>query len=97
MPDLINGLFEGLGALFLLQNVLRLHKDKIVRGVHWLPTSFFMLWGYWNLFYYPHLNQWLSFFGGLAIVIVNTVWLGQMIFYLRKERYEQEGIASLSE
>src|SRR6185436_15953847 len=24
--------------------------------------------GFWNLFYYPHLDQWLSFAGGVLIV-----------------------------
>ena len=85
-PDIVNGMFEMSGALFIAINVRQLHKDKQVRGVHWLPTLFFASWGWWNLFYYPHLGQWWSFAGGMAIAIVNAIWLGQMIHYLRKER-----------
>lgn len=48
-PDIINGLFELGGALLLLMNVVRLHRDKIVRGVHVLPTVFFSAFGFWNL------------------------------------------------
>ena len=81
IPDLINGIFEFFGAPFIFLSVLRLHKDKCVRGVSWLHAGFFASWGYWNLFYYPHLDQWLSFWGGLALVMVNTVWLGQLIYY----------------
>ena len=84
-PDAINGLFELSGGLFLLRNVIQLYHDKVVRGVHWQPTMFFAAWGIWNLFYYPHLDQWLSFAGGLFIVVVNTIWLVQMIYYLSKE------------
>lgn len=83
--DFINGSFELFGGLFLLKNVIQLHRDKLVRGVHWVPTTFFMLWGVWNLYYYPHLDQWWSFTGGLLIVSVNAIWVGQMLYYGRKE------------
>jgi len=82
-PDFFNGMFEFTGALILLKNVQTLYRDKIVRGVHWLPTLFFALWGLWNLYYYPHLDQWWSFTGGLAIVVVNLIWFGQMVYYKR--------------
>jgi len=81
MPDVINGLFELAGAVFLLLNVARLRRDRAVRGVHWLPTGHFTAWGVWNLFYYPHLDQWFSFAGGLAIVCVNALWLGLVVWY----------------
>lgn len=84
-PDLINGLFELVGGCLLWRNVLQLHRDKVVRGVHWAPTLFFASWGYWNCFFYPHLDQWWSFVGGLNIVIPNTVWFLQMVHY-RKNR-----------
>jgi hypothetical protein len=80
-PDLINGAFEFGGSIMLWRNVYQLYKDKMVRGVHWGPTGFFWVWGLWNLFYYPHLNQWASFFGGLSIVTANGVWLYQMLKY----------------
>jgi hypothetical protein len=84
--DQINGLFEFCGSVALWVNVRQLYLDKKIRGVHWLPTAFFMSWGFWNLIYYPSLNQWWSLYGGLSIVVANTVWLGQMIWYGRKGR-----------
>lgn len=84
-PDLINGLFELGGAAFLLLNVRRMYRDKELRGVHWSPAFFFTTWGLWNLFYYPHLDQWWSFAGGLAIVSVNAAWLGQVAYYLWRQ------------
>ena len=83
-PDLINGIFEFVGSVALWRNVLQLHRDKAIKGVHWSATGFFMLWGYWNLYYYPHLDQWWSFSGGVSIVTANTVWMIQMIYYGRK-------------
>ena len=75
LPDVINGLYEAFGGLVILLNVLRIRKDKQVRGVNALTTVFFTTWGFWNLYYYPHLNQWFSFAGGVFIVFSNTLWL----------------------
>jgi hypothetical protein len=85
-PDLINGTFEACGMFFILLSIIKLGREKKVRGVSWIHVGFFATWGYWNLYYYPHLNQWMSFFGGLGIVITNTWWLAQLIYYTNKER-----------
>ena len=82
--DLINGLFEIGGSFAIWGNVLVLYRDKQVRGVHWASMVFFMTWGYWNLYYYPHLDQWLSFIGGLSIVTANTLWVGMWWHYYRR-------------
>lgn len=81
IPDLVNGLFELLGGFALWQNVKRIEKDQSIRGVNWQVTLFFTSWGFWNLFYYPSLHQWLSFFGGINIVTANGVWLFYAIKY----------------
>lgn len=89
IPDLINGLFEVFGGLAILGHCWQLLKDKQVKGVNWLSCLFFTTWGFWNLFFYPHLNQWLSFFGGILIVLGNILWLGLIIRYKRLEKYEK--------
>jgi len=83
MQDLINGCFELFGGCFILLSVLRLYKDKQVYGVNWLHPAYFTAWGWWNLYYYPSLGQWLSFSGGIVIVILNTIWILQMAYYLK--------------
>jgi hypothetical protein len=94
--DLINGLFEFGGALLICLSILRLNRDKCVRGVSPYPVAFFASLGFWNIYYYPSLDQWYSFVGGLAVVTANTVWLSQMIYYLYKERNEQQRRAIIS-
>lgn len=84
--DNVNGFFELCGGLFILLSVFKLHKQKKVRGVSAIGIAYFATWGYWNIYYYPHLNQWFSFVGGLLVVVVNTFWLGQILYYLRKEK-----------
>jgi hypothetical protein len=83
LPDLVNGLFELLGGVVLIFNCLRMHKDKQLKGVNIWVTVFFNAWGFWNIYYYPHLNQWLSFFGGLSITTANTIWVLMAIYYTR--------------
>ena len=84
-PDIINGLFECFGGVFILQNIRKILKDKMVRGADWRVMTFFTVWGYWNLYYYPFLDQWWSFAGGVAIVITNTIYSSLMIYYIARE------------
>ena len=86
MNDLINGIFEVGGSVFCWLNVLKLHADKRVQGVYWPVTAFFAVWGMWNLYYYPSLGQWFSFWGGVLLCLGNTVWVVMAIRYARKER-----------
>jgi hypothetical protein len=79
--DLINGAFELLGGVVLWGNVRRIRQDRKLAGVDWRVSGFFMAWGIWNLYFYPSLHQWLSFTGGLLIVVTNAVWLGYAIKY----------------
>jgi len=83
-PDRVNALFELIAAIMLARNCLFTYRAKRIEGVSILSTIFFASWGYWNVFYYPHLGQQWSFVMGLAVTIVNTVWVGQMIYYTRR-------------
>jgi hypothetical protein len=74
-PDLINGLIELTGAVFTWRNAWQLWKDREVRGVYWPTSLFFTVWGAWNLYYYPSLNQWFSFYAGILLATGNLAWL----------------------
>jgi hypothetical protein len=84
--DLINGCYECLGGLFISFSIVRLYKDKIVRGVSFWPVLFFQTWGIWNLIFYPSVECWLSFYGGLCVTTANTIWLIQMFYYIHREK-----------
>jgi membrane protein YdbS with pleckstrin-like domain len=85
-PDTINGLYEFGGAFAIMLSVRHLRRTKRVRGVSFAHVAFFTSWGLWNLWFYPSLDQWFSFAGGLALVVVNAIWLLQILHYNRKER-----------
>ncbi len=82
--DITNGLFELIGGVLLYLNVKEIKKSRIVSGVHWGPAIFFTTWGLWNLHYYPSLNQWFSFVGGLGVVAMNTWWILLYFKYKKK-------------
>ena len=42
-PDLINGGFELLGAVFTWRNFLQLRRDRTIAGVYWPTTAFFFI------------------------------------------------------
>ena len=86
-PDMITGGLCFGGASFTLRNIWQLWRDKRCLGVHWTPVAYFALWGVWNLYYYPSLDQWWAFAGGCAIVTANTIWLFQMLYYGRKNKW----------
>ena len=83
-PDLVNGCFELIGAMIMWQNVVAIRRDKMVRGLDWRTLIFTSAWGLWNLFFYPSLDQWASFAGGVAMTAVNCTWLFYVIKYKDK-------------
>lgn len=83
-PDLVNAAFEVFAAFVASLNVRQILKDKEVKGVSVWPVIFFILWGIWNLFYYPHLDQIWSGIAAGAMVAVNCVWLYLVIKYRSK-------------
>ena len=83
IADVTNGLFEALGGMLVWLNVRRILIDKQVKGTDGYVVIFFSAWGWWNLYYYPSLNQWLSTAGAVLMALANTTWL---ILFLRLKR-----------
>jgi len=86
IPDYINGSFGIVCGLALFVNCLCLYRDKCMHGVSWMPTLYLTAWGYWNLYYFPCLNQWFSFAGACLMATANTLWLSMMLYYEAKKR-----------
>ena len=83
--DLCNGIFEGGGSIMAWLNVAVLYRAKEVRGVSVSAFAFFAAWGVWNLYYYPHLNQWASFVGGVPLACANVAWVVLAVIYRRRK------------
>lgn len=74
IPDTFNGLFEIGGALAIVPSIYEILDKREAKGIHWAHQLFFCSWGLWNLYYYPQLEQWMSFAGGVALVITNLFY-----------------------
>lgn len=89
--DLINGLFEIGGAALICLSIRRIWIDRAVRGFSPWPIVFFTAWGFWNaFFYYPGLDQWFSWAGGVAVVTVNSIYLALIWLFTRKPSKERK-------
>lgn len=85
-----NAFFEGVGSILTWLNVRALHRDKKVMGVQWQVTVFWTCWGVFNLFFYPALDLWLSFWGGVSIVTANAVWVYMVVYYMWRARIVED-------
>jgi hypothetical protein len=83
-PDILNAGFEFFGAVAVAASVRKAWRARSVVGVDWKTPAFFWSWGVFNLFYYPHLDQWASTVAGACVLLANTAWLGVVITYGRK-------------
>jgi hypothetical protein len=81
--DVVNGCFELFGGVLLWINVFQILKDRAFRGVNIVPVAFFAMWGLWNLYYYPSIDQWYSFVGGINVVLANITYVFLMFKYRR--------------
>lgn len=82
-PDVANGLFELLGAALQWLNVVRLLRDREVKGVYWPITAFHVTWGMWNMYFYSYVGAPVSVCGAAALLLANVVWVALAIRYRR--------------
>ena len=82
--DLTNAAFECGGAFAVALNCLALYRSRRVEGVSYVAMGFFTSWGVWNLYFYPSLEQWASFFAGIGLVTFNLLWLAMAWHFHRQ-------------
>jgi hypothetical protein len=85
-PDMVVAFFEAVSAVLICVSVVKLHKDKKVRGVSAWPVTFFALWGWWNIYWYSFIDAPYAWWAGLGVVAANTTWAVQMIYWVWRER-----------
>lgn len=86
-PDYTQAFFELGSAIFQARNVKAIRQHKTIRGVHWTPTAFYTGWGVYNLWFYAAIGLPLAWWAGMAITLINAVWLAHAIYYLNKEKH----------
>lgn len=79
--DLITSLFQICAIIFQLDNIVKLYRDKDIKGVSLYIFILYTIWAVWNLYYYMILQQSLSFIIGIFTVIVNLIWISLAVYY----------------
>jgi uncharacterized membrane protein YfcA len=83
--DIVNGIYEIGGGLFMIWNCYKLYKDKDVKGLSLVSSAFFSTWSFWNIYYYPSLNQIVSLCGAILLSITNVIWMIMALYYVNKK------------
>lgn len=86
LPDVINSGFALGGGVAMLINCRTLYRDKSVRGTSILSGCFFMTWAAWNVFFFTHLEQWVSVCTTVIEVGSMVAWVSMAVYYTRRER-----------
>ena len=74
-------MFELGGSFAVLLSIISVLQSEQVSGVHWVTVLFFTTWGYWNIYYYKHLEQTFSWAAGICVTAANTIWVALLIYY----------------
>jgi hypothetical protein len=84
--DFINALFEFSASFAIIINIIKLIKDKQIKGISLWSSTFFMVWGIWNIYYYNELQQSFSFYCCIIMCILNIGWLSLAAFFKFKNK-----------
>lgn len=82
--DTINGLLGLVIAATLSLNVLTLYRDKQVLGVSGWPSALFAVFDAFQAVQYAQMGHPISSAAFALLTAVSLTWLGQMIYYNRK-------------
>lgn len=82
--DEINSGFELTGGFFTILHIAQVLHDKSVAGLSLYAITFYVIWGYWNLYYYKSVKQRWSLRATYFITFMNTIWLALLIYYKLK-------------
>lgn len=80
-PDILNAIFEMVGGSVVFLSVNKAYKNKSADGVSIAMVLFFAIWGFWNLYYYPSLDQMWSFWAGVFLSMANMSYLYLVVLY----------------
>lgn len=84
--DLVNSCFEIVGGFAVWLNVKHIYEHKYAAGVDWRFVLAMSAWGWWNLYFYSNLNQWISFYSCWMLGLGNLVWVILYFIYRNNKK-----------
>ncbi|HAI17539.1 MAG TPA: hypothetical protein DCM10_05685 [Xanthomarina gelatinilytica] len=88
MYDQINSGFIFVAGIFYVLNLLKLIKDKDVKGISKLSIVFFSIWNIWTLFFFLMVTEfWWTIGAYIIVTVLNVVYIILMIKYTREKNH----------
>ena len=79
--DAVKGILELVGASAVLVNVIRIIKDKELKGVSFYYILFSVVANGYAMYFYYILQQWYAFWGVTIYTILVTLWMMLVLGY----------------
>jgi hypothetical protein len=92
--DQINAGFEMAGAISRTFDCVQLYRAKRFVGGSLFTAFFFLMWGFFNIVFYPSLGQTYSYLAALALTTMNALWLVMAMYFnwrIARKKGEQDG------
>jgi hypothetical protein len=86
MLDKTNASIEIVCAFLVWSNVLKIRRDKEVKGVDWRTSAFYACVGLWYVNYYAQMKQPFSLIAQMVFVLGSWTWVAHAIYYSRRAR-----------
>ena len=81
MLDQVNSVFALSASILIWKNIQQIKQDKQTKGINILPTLLFLIWSYWNVFYFSVNQHWFSVLTAAFFAIGQTYWFVLFIKY----------------
>jgi hypothetical protein len=81
VPDFINACFLFTAAICCIFSIVKISKDKTIKGVSILQILHLWAWTTWGVFFYAYYQIYLSFWCSLILTITETIWVAQIFYY----------------
>lgn len=79
--DQINSFFISVASIFYFLNLLKLYKDKDVKGISILSIIFFSTWNFWTLYFFWDTEYSLTKNAYIAVAASNILYLSLLFYY----------------
>lgn len=79
--DFLNAVFEGAAVIVAIINIRKILKDKCIHGITVISQVFYLIWAFWNVFFYFSYDTMFSFVAAALIALTYVVWMGLIIRY----------------
>jgi hypothetical protein len=84
MSEAIYAAFTFTAASLVWTHIVKLHREKKVRGVHWAPLVFTWCWATYAIYFYWVYKMPWTWTANLMMWLSYTIWTAMVFRYWRR-------------